>query len=99
MAGETQSRECPSHPPVLVGLTTLMEECKLKMRGATWPQHNDDAPLSRAKMRRSIDTNVKEYGGTVAIYIWLALAWAKRRGHALPGSIGQRATAPSLSGR
>ena len=63
----------------------MVEECKLKMRSATWRQHNADAPLFRTKMRRSIDTTVKEYGGTVVSYIWLALAWAKRKEHVPQG--------------
>ena len=73
MAGEAQSRGYPSHPPVPRGLPALVEECKRKMHGATWPQHNDDVPLFRTRMRRSIDTMVKECGGTVVSYIWLAL--------------------------
>ena len=85
MAGEAQFRERPSHPPAPRGLTALVEECKLKLRGATWPQPNDTAPLFRTKIRRSIDTIVKEYGGTVVSYIWLALAWAKQKGHVPPG--------------
>ena len=85
MTGEAQSRRCPSHPPAPRGPPALVEECKRKMHGATWPQHNDDVPLFRTRMRRLIDTIVKAHGGTVVSYIWLALAWVKQKGHVPSG--------------
>ena len=67
------------------GLAALIAECEQMMHGETRPQHYADVPLFRAKWRRSIDRIAGEFGGTLYSYIWLAIAWAKLKGHVPPG--------------